>query len=83
MVEEGIVELVPYAADRNVRLGIEPLHPVFAADRSVVVSLGQANESVRQIGSPGIGVVIDVYHVWWDPALYKEIERSAGHIFGW
>jgi sugar phosphate isomerase/epimerase len=82
MVEEGITELVPYAAERGVKLGIEPLHPVFAADRSVIVSLGQANDIVERIGSPHVGVVIDVYHVWWDPRLYEEIRRSAGHIFG-
>lgn len=82
MVEEGIAALVPYAAERNVKLGIEPLHPVFAADRSVVVSLEQANDIVGMIGRPEVGVVIDVYHVWWDPALYNEIKRAAGHIFG-
>ncbi|MCL6518053.1 sugar phosphate isomerase/epimerase, partial [Alicyclobacillus sp.] len=53
-----------------------------AADRSVVSTLGQANDIVERIGSDQVGVVIDVYHVWWDPALYREIARSAGHILG-
>lgn len=82
MVAAGIAELIPYAAERQVKLGIEPLHPVFAADRSVIVTLGQANEMVEQLASPHIGVVIDTYHVWWDPQLYVEIARSSGHIFG-
>ncbi|WP_029422018.1 sugar phosphate isomerase/epimerase family protein [Alicyclobacillus macrosporangiidus] len=82
MVEEGIAALVPDARDHGVQLGIEPLHPMFAADRSVISTLGQANDLVERIGSEQVGVVIDVYHVWWDPHLYREIERAAGHIVG-
>lgn len=82
MVEEGIARLAPYAAARGVRLGVEPLHPVFAADRSVIVTLGQANDLVARLGSPQVGVVVDVYHVWWDPGLYAEIGRAAGRILG-
>jgi sugar phosphate isomerase/epimerase len=82
MVEEGIANLVPYAAQRGIRLGIEPLHPMFAADRSVVVTLAQANELAAQFPLEIVGVVIDAYHVWWDPALDREIARAAGRIFG-
>ena len=82
MVEDGIAALIPYAAERGVRLGIEPLHPMFAADRSVIVTLGQANAIVERLGSPQVGVVIDAYHVWWDPQVYAEIARAAGHILG-
>jgi sugar phosphate isomerase/epimerase len=81
-VEEGIARLIPYAQDRGVLLGIEPLHPAFTADRSVIVTLGQANDMVARLASPRVGVVIDTYHVWWDPALYAQIARAAGHIFG-
>jgi sugar phosphate isomerase/epimerase len=82
MVEDGIARIAPYAAERSIRLGIEPLHPMFAADRSVIVSLGLANDIVERLQSPQVGVIIDVYHVWWDPAVYAEIARAAGHIFG-
>jgi sugar phosphate isomerase/epimerase len=81
-IEEGVEALIPYASEAAVRLGIEPLHPVFAADRSAIVTLAQANEIVERLDSPGVGVVIDVYHVWWDPVLYAEIERARGHILG-
>ncbi len=81
-VEEGIEWLVPHAEDAGVRLGIEPLHPAFAADRSVVVTLGQANDIVERLNTSQVGVVIDVYHVWWDPELYPEIERAAGYTLG-
>lgn len=81
-VEEAIAQLVPYARERGVTLGIEPLHPAFAADRSVVVTLGQANDMLARLASPQVGVVIDAYHVWWDPQLYEQIARAAGHIVG-
>jgi sugar phosphate isomerase/epimerase len=82
MVEKGIERVLPDAEQAGVRLGIESLHPAFAADRSVIVTLGQANDIVERLDSPQVGVIIDVYHVWWDPELYREIERSAGHILG-
>ena len=79
MVEDGIAAVAPYARERGVKLGIEPLHPMFAADRSVISSLGQANAIAERLD---VGVVIDVYHVWWDPNLYSEIERAQGRILG-
>ena len=81
-VEESIARLIPYAVERGVKLGIEPLHPAFAADRSVIVTLGQANELVVRLDSAQVGVVIDTYHVWWDPDLYAQIARAAGSILG-
>jgi sugar phosphate isomerase/epimerase len=82
MVAEGIASLVPYAEQAGVKLGIEPLHPMFAADRSVIVSLSQANAIAQLVGSANLGIVIVVYLVWWDPAVYSEIARAAGRIFG-
>ncbi len=82
MVVQGIDGLLPYAAQAGVKLGLEPLHPMFAADRSVIVTLGQANAVINWFKSESLGVVIDVYHLWWDPDLYAEIERASGHIFG-
>lgn len=82
MVEAALAELLPYAAERRVRLAIEPLHPMFTADRSVINSLAQANELAERLASDLVGVIIDVYHVWWDPYLYREIGRSGSRIFG-
>jgi sugar phosphate isomerase/epimerase len=81
-VEEGIRTLLPYAAERNVQLAIEPLHPMFAGDRSVVVTLAQANDMAARIDSPSVGVAVDVYHVWWDPQVYPEIARAGKRIVG-
>lgn len=82
MVEDGICTVASYAAERGITLAIEPLHPMFAGDRSVVVSLAQANGLAEKIGSPSIGVAVDVYHVWWDPDVYAQISRAAGRIVG-
>jgi sugar phosphate isomerase/epimerase len=82
MVLRGIDRLLPHAERMGVKLGIEPLHPMFAADRSVIVSMSQANGIVDMFKSSNLGIVIDVYHVWWDPVVYSEIGRASGHIFG-
>jgi sugar phosphate isomerase/epimerase len=81
-VADGICAILPYAAAHGVRLAIEPLHPMFAGDRSVVVTLEQANAMAERIDSTVVGVAVDVYHVWWDPNVYAEIERAAGRIVG-
>jgi sugar phosphate isomerase/epimerase len=72
-----------------VPLGIEPLHPMYAADRACVNSLGQALDMCDALG-PDVGVVIDVYHLWWDPDLEAQIARAgrekrilAHHICDW
>lgn len=81
-VEEAIAQLIPYAAEHGVKLGIEPLHPMYAAERSVIVTLAEANRLAHQFNSSHVGVVIDVYHVWWDPQIYTHIAEAAGHILG-
>lgn len=81
-VLDGVETLAPYAGESGVVLGVEPLHPAFAADRSVVCTLGEAMGIVRRVASPVVGVVVDAYHVWWDPVLYEEIRRAAGAIVG-
>jgi sugar phosphate isomerase/epimerase len=83
MVREGIAALAPAASEAGVRLGIEPLHPMFAADRSVVVTLGQATDLASEFDPDVVGVIVDVYHLWWDPRLYEEIERAGERIFGY
>ena len=82
-VLEGIERLVPHAAEAGIRLGIEPLHPMMIAERSVVVTLGQANDLAERFDPAHVGVVVDAYHVWWDPALERELARSAGRIVGY
>ncbi|MBO0789660.1 MAG: sugar phosphate isomerase/epimerase [Ktedonobacteraceae bacterium] len=82
MIASGLERVLPYAAELGVKLAIEPLHPMFAADRSAITMLSEANRLARQFASPYLGVIIDVYHVWWDPDVYTRIEETRGHIFG-
>ncbi|TLS51455.1 sugar phosphate isomerase/epimerase [Paenibacillus antri] len=81
-VAEGIARVAPYAKERGVKLGIEPLHPMYAAERSVVNTLAQAIDLAERFDPAEVGVVVDVFHVWWDPELYAGIRRSSGRILG-
>jgi sugar phosphate isomerase/epimerase len=78
-IEAGLAAILPHAAACGVRLGIEPLHPMYAADRSAVVMLSQAIDMCQRLDSSWLGVVLDVYHVWWDPALEAQI-RLCGEL---
>ncbi len=81
-VLDGLLEVLPDAEKAGVTLGIEPLHPMYAAERSVVVTLKQANDLADQLSSSAAGVVVDVFHVWWDPEVMQQIERARGRIAG-
>jgi sugar phosphate isomerase/epimerase len=76
-IADGIAAVIPHAAAAGVKLGIEPLHPMYAGDRSAINTLGQANDIVENLRSPHVGVTIDVYHVWWDDRLESEIARCG------
>ena len=76
MVRDGLAAILPEARAAGVPIAIEPLHPMYAADRSCINTLGQALDLCDELG-PGIGVAIDVYHVWWDPALEAQIARAG------
>ncbi len=76
-IADAITALIPHAAAAGVKLGIEPLHPMYADSRSAVSTLGQANDIVEKLASPQVGVTIDVFHVWWDERLETEIARSG------
>ncbi len=84
-IRKGIETILTHAQACNVKLAIEPLHPMYAADRSAINTLAQANDMAEMIGSPLVGVAVDVYHLWWDPALEQEIGRCGknGHLFAY
>jgi sugar phosphate isomerase/epimerase len=81
MVREGIEAVLPYALELGVTLGVEPLHPMMIGERSVIVTLGESIDLARAFDG-GVGVVVDAYHVFWDPALDAELDRAAGLIVG-
>lgn len=87
-IRAGIEAVLPLAQEHDVKLAIEPLHPMYADNRSAVTDLASANEMVRAIGSEQVGIAADVYHLWFDPALEREIARAgrsilAFHVCDW
>lgn len=76
MVADGIAAVLPHARTCKMPLAIEPLHPMYAADRACVNTLGQALDLCDLLGE-GTGVAIDTYHVWWDPDLAAQIARAG------
>jgi sugar phosphate isomerase/epimerase len=89
-IHDGIAAIIPEAEAAGVRLAIEPLHPMYADTRSAINTLAQANDLAEALNSPWVGVAVDVYHLWWDPALESEITRCgrnnnllAFHICDW
>jgi sugar phosphate isomerase/epimerase len=80
MIADAIGDLVPVAQAHGVRLGVEALHPVFAADRCVITRLGEAVDLAGQFPADAVGVVVDTYHLWWDAALLADIARAGQRI---
>lgn len=79
-VAHALNELEEHAVARGVTLALEPLHPMFTADRGVITTVLQALEIVEELDSPAIGLAIDTYNCWWDPQLPALIERAANRI---
>ncbi|WP_028925884.1 sugar phosphate isomerase/epimerase family protein [Pseudonocardia acaciae] len=79
-VADAVAELAPYARERGVRLAIEPLHPMFCSDRCVVSTLDQALDIAEAHPADAVGVIVDAYHVWWDPGLDAAIRRAGDRI---
>lgn len=76
----AIERLVPHALDVGVRLAIEPMHPIYAADRGVVSSLAQALDIAEPLPTEVVGVVVDTFHVWWEPGVEQQIARAGDRI---
>jgi len=87
-VRDGLAAMLEYARTCNMPIAIEPLHPMYAADRACVNTMRQANDLCDELGD-GVGIALDVYHVWWDPDLHEQIRRAgqkrllAFHVCDW
>lgn len=79
-VAEALEVLAPYAGERGVKLALEPLHPMYCADRAVLSTLAQAVDLCLPYPEEQVGVVVDTFHVWWDPRLFEEIARAGRRI---
>jgi sugar phosphate isomerase/epimerase len=79
-VADAVAELAPHAAERGVRLALEPLHPVYCADRAVLSTLALALDLAERFPVEQVGVVIDTFHLWWDPDVWTQIARAGERI---
>ena len=90
-VTEGLAELLGEARKRGMPLALEPLHPMYAADRACVNTLEQALDLCDLLDPQcgALGVAVDIYHTWWDPKLAEQIARAgrrrllAFHVCDW
>jgi sugar phosphate isomerase/epimerase len=83
-VADGIAAVLPDARAAGVKLAIEPLHPMYAADRSCINRAAEARRVCEQLRDPLVGIAFDVYHTWWDPDLREELRLAGrqGTLFG-
>ena len=79
-VAERLAPLAARAGERGVRLALEPMHPIFCADRGVLSTLAQSLDLAERFPPEQVGVVVDAFHVWWDPDLAAQVARAAGRI---
>lgn len=88
-VRDGLATLLEYSRSVSMPLAIEPLHPMYAADRACINTLEQANDLCDELGDDGLGIAVDLYHTWWDPKFSSQIKRAgksrllAFHICDW
>lgn len=87
-VRDGLGAVLEHARAAKMKLAIEPLHPMYAPDRCCISTLAEANDICDQLGA-GVGIAVDVYHVWWDPQRFEQIKRAgkerlmAFHVCDW
>jgi sugar phosphate isomerase/epimerase len=79
----AIERLVPYAHELGVTLGIEPMNPIYAADRGVISTLGQALDIAERFDAQDVGVIVDTFHLWWEPGVAEQLLRAGERIISY
>ena len=77
---QAVERLVPYAHERGVTLGIEPMNPIYAADRGVISTLASALDVAERFDAADVGVVVDTFHLWWEPGIADQLQRAGRRI---
>jgi sugar phosphate isomerase/epimerase len=83
ILADRLASLAPYAAERGVRLALEPLNPMFGGNRTVLMTVRDALNVCEAVGAPNLGVAVDVYHVWWDSTLRDSCAAAGDRILGY
>ncbi len=87
-VLDALPQLLEHAKSIGLKLAIEPMHPMYAADRGCFNTMANALDVCDAVEGitrdPFLGILFDVYHTWWDPNLVHEIARAGtqNRIFG-
>jgi sugar phosphate isomerase/epimerase len=76
----AIERLVPHAQELGVTLGIEPMNPIYAADRGVISTLAQALDIAERFDTADVGVIVDTFHLWWEPGIADQVRRAGERI---
>jgi sugar phosphate isomerase/epimerase len=76
----AVDRLIPYARELGVNLGIEPMNPIYAADRGVISTLAQALDIAERFDAADVGVVVDTFHVWWEPGVADQLQRAGQRV---
>jgi sugar phosphate isomerase/epimerase len=80
---EAVADLVPVALEYGVALGVEPMNPIYAADRGVVSTLAQAVDIAEQFPAGAVGVIVDTFHLWWEPGVLAQVRRAGDRILSY
>lgn len=83
VLADRVAMLAPYAADRGVKLALEPLNPMFGGNRTCIFTVRDALDICEIVHAPNVGIAVDVYHVWWDTQLAEDCARAGTRIFGY
>ena len=82
LTRDSLKEMAPLAEELDVKLGLEILHPMYLDAWSAISTIEQAMDIIEDVDSKNVGLVLDLYHIFWDPKLSEGIKRAAGKIFG-
>lgn len=80
---ERLSVIEQHVADRQIKLALEPLNPMFGGNRTCLMTTRDALNVCDLVASDWIGVAVDVYHVWWDTTLAQTLETATGRVMGY
>ena len=81
-VVNGLQRVAMAAREVDVTLALEPAHRTQRQTTSFVNSIEDALALLHDAGLDEVGLLLDIYHLWDDPALWDLIARASYRITG-
>ena len=72
--------LLPLAAELDMPLALEPMHPGCAGEWTFLTSLEESLSLIAELGSDYLKLVFDTYHLGHDAATLEKLPAAAAHI---